>query len=652
MMWRRMLLQAGVCIIGAALAVFGWFAYRHTNSEAVRRQVQEHLQNQYQNVDVEVGSAWLRPLGGISVRDLRIRRRDDPRHPLLTVPSLTIYHDKQQLTQAGRLVVRKVELHKPTFCLRRNRDGNWNVEGLIKPGKSDGTFPTIVIHQGVIQYEDRSDLVARPVVEVRDVHWTLVNDPSELITFQARGISLLGPIAIRGEWHLKESRLSAHVEVLNATFGPDAAAVLSAHLPGAGSHFGGLSGRGDIRLDLQYAPAAVPALKPSFSFQLHDCTFSHPRLPLTLEQLSLDGAVRDNQITIEKCRARAGSTEFRLSMDGNLPAEGTAIDDVEQCIHRLDLSVNGLTLSPELLQRLPPTLAALDPRFKPSGPINLTYQIERRAKSWQKRFIVKAEGLQATYHGFPYPFHDIRGTLDQSIDSTGVDRLKVDLTARAGDAVATIQGDAGGDPPQAWMDLVIRCNELQVDEAFLQALGKNRPTIEKFHPSGRLDVVATIKQKRGDPDTTERFVVHLRDLSINYDAFPYPLENVKGSLDISCTGETRIELRQVRGQHHGGELRFSGKNVSGPSGSVIHLTVEGNGVPLDHDVVKAMNAIKLESAWKTLCPRGRANFVAQLTHIERATPPNAAPAPGSLRGRAGTAKSNAFRYFRARADLL
>lgn len=630
MMWRRMLLQAGVCVAGAALAVFGWLAYRHTNSEAVRRQVEEHIRSQWQNVDVEVGAAWLRPLGGISVRDLRVRRRDDPQHPFLTVPAATIYHDKQQLTQSGRLVIRKIELQQPKIHLRRGLDGKWNVAGLSKPGRFEGHVPTLVIHDGVIRYEDRTGGIERPVVEIRDLDWTVINDPAAVLAFQGNGTSQFGPINVRGNWTLKECELAATVEFPAIAFNPRLTKMIEAHVPALRGHLAGIEGKADATLELRYEPKQLPALKPDLTVRLRDCRVNHPRLPLTLERVWLTARYRDNQITVEQCKACTGESEFALSLQGRVPADGASVDDAESLLDRFDLTVNNLTLSPQLLQRLPPALASLDRRFQPSGPLSLTYNIDRRGHAWSKRFIVKAEGLKAEYHGFPYPAHDVRGTLDQLIDSTGEDRLKVDLTARLGDCIATIQGESGGEGQKEWMDITIRCNGLPIDEKLLKALRKNRAAVEKFHPTGHIDFVAIVKQKPGEPTSTERFLVHLRDVAVRYDAFPYPLEQVNGSLDILCASQMRIDLRQIRGQHHGGELRIAGYNVSGASGSVIRLTVEGRGVPLDHDVAKGMAAIKLDSTWTSLGPRGRANFTAQLTHIERASPPNAPPVPGDL----------------------
>ncbi len=100
----RGLILAGV----AALAGLGWVASSWVSPERVREQVLAHLHEQFDGVDVHVGSARMRILGGIAVSDIRlVRRGDPPDRPFLSVPSAVVYHDKEQLNR-GRLVIRKV----------------------------------------------------------------------------------------------------------------------------------------------------------------------------------------------------------------------------------------------------------------------------------------------------------------------------------------------------------------------------------------------------------------------------------------------------------------------------------------------------------------------------------------------------------------
>src|SRR6201999_21002 len=94
--------------------------------------------------EAHVGSARMRILGGIAVRDLKlVRRGDPPDRPFLVVPAAVLFHDKVQLNR-GRLVIRKIELENPELNLVRAADGRWNVDDIVRPGPADRPVPTFV----------------------------------------------------------------------------------------------------------------------------------------------------------------------------------------------------------------------------------------------------------------------------------------------------------------------------------------------------------------------------------------------------------------------------------------------------------------------------------------------------------------------------
>src|SRR4051812_26613113 len=90
----RGLILAGV----AALAALAWFANSWISPDRVREKVIVTLSEQFEDVDIQVGSARMRILGGIAVTDLRLTRRGDPTdQPFIIIPNAIVYHDKEQL---------------------------------------------------------------------------------------------------------------------------------------------------------------------------------------------------------------------------------------------------------------------------------------------------------------------------------------------------------------------------------------------------------------------------------------------------------------------------------------------------------------------------------------------------------------------------
>src|SRR5262249_3868673 len=108
-MTRRKWLGGGLGLaLGGGAAGAGAPYQRWTNPQAVRRQVLERLAAQFPGAAVSLESARLRLLGGVSLNELRLARRDDPdKADFLYVPQALVYHDKERLLD-GKLRIRKL----------------------------------------------------------------------------------------------------------------------------------------------------------------------------------------------------------------------------------------------------------------------------------------------------------------------------------------------------------------------------------------------------------------------------------------------------------------------------------------------------------------------------------------------------------------
>src|SRR5438105_2348345 len=143
--WRKWFVR------GVALAILigvgsGVYLYQHyTNPDEVRRQVLARLGEQFPGALVKLDSARLRILGGISVSELRLARREDPEQSeFLQVPSAILYHDKENLLGDGEFRILKLELQRPRIRLLRAADGSWNMSKVLGPSNPDVPVPTVV----------------------------------------------------------------------------------------------------------------------------------------------------------------------------------------------------------------------------------------------------------------------------------------------------------------------------------------------------------------------------------------------------------------------------------------------------------------------------------------------------------------------------
>src|SRR5262245_17504989 len=239
----RGLILAGV----AALAALAWLANSWISPERVREKVITTLTEQFEGVDVHVGSARMRILGGIAVTDLRLTRQGDPPdQPFLIVPNAILYHDKEQLNH-GRLVVRKVEMDGPTLLIERSADGKWNVAEVLKPGPADKPIPTFVVKSGTVTVIDRTP-GALPPATFTDVQGTLLNDPLPMLTLQGSGTAKgFGPVDLRGRLNRVNKHLSVSVELSAFPLGEAAVPTAQHFAPELAPHLARLTATASVK---------------------------------------------------------------------------------------------------------------------------------------------------------------------------------------------------------------------------------------------------------------------------------------------------------------------------------------------------------------------------------------------------------------------
>src|SRR5262249_24021507 len=160
------------------------------------------LAAQFPGAAVSLESARLRLLGGVSLNELRLARRDDPdKADFLYVPQALVYHDKERLLD-GKLRIRKLELNRPRLRVVRSAQGRWTRERLVGPWGPGEPLPTVVIKQGTLILEDRAAGPDSPSLEFKDINLTLVEDAPPAVAFAGSGTSdVAGPVQITGTWH-------------------------------------------------------------------------------------------------------------------------------------------------------------------------------------------------------------------------------------------------------------------------------------------------------------------------------------------------------------------------------------------------------------------------------------------------------------------
>lgn len=661
--WRTLLVRTPVVValVGIALGavLYQWW----TNPRAVRQLLLDKLGDKFPAASVRVESAQLRLLGGISFAELRLARRDGlDAADFLYVPSGVIFHDKERLLD-GLVGVRKLELDKPRLRLVRERDGTFNLAALAGPGRPDERLPTVVLRQATVEFEDRTAAPGTPLLELRQLDVTVVNDPIDTIRIEGRGTTdVLGPVRVQATANRTAGTLDLTVTLDAIPLGAELAKRVGRVAPAAADHLRGVRGQAAVEAGLHVDPKAATPVGFDVRVKVERGEVTHPALPLTLEKVNLTFTA-SNRVTPESLwprsplgvylpavhlDARAGATKVHLDAVGVAVPDKLGPIDGHDLYASIEGAVENLDLTEKVMAAMPDSVRDVEPNFQPRGPATITHVFRRLTDTaWTSHWHAAFHGARIRYHDWPYPVGDVRGTVDRVNTQAGRPVLKAELIGRVAGATMRLTGAMTGPTPSA-VDFTIAGEGLTVEEALLAALPeKSRALARQFHPAGKFGLEVNVLRPAGAPHYRNRYRIRCRDMAFRYDLFPYALERVTGELDVTTeAGVARWEARQLRGFHQGAEVQVEARSV--PAGGrldqwptaklrtpahpsvglapvrtvgAVQVRLHGTNVPVDADLEAAIapEAVParrpLQKAWQTMNPSGRLNFAAEVVDL-------------------------------------
>lgn len=615
MVWRKWLVRCLVfTIAGTVTAAAAMYQYC-TNPRAVREQVISRIQDHLPGARTRIESASLRLLGGISLQDLSFHRRDDPKETtFLNVPRGTIFHDKEQLLD-GKLAIRKIEFYKPWLRVVRGADGRWNLKGILGPVDLTKTIPTIILKQATVYVEDLQCAPRAPAVEIKDMTLTIVNDPITTLVINGSGsCNSLGQVEIRGSLRRDTDELRLSLKLQGVPVTGDLVERLAAYQPEAASHLRQLRGKLELSADLHFDPQAKPAWTYALNGKLVKGTFSHARVPLTLEQVEGHISVVDGRLTLENLSARNG--DMRLEASGALRPVNNDYD--------LDgrVTVGLLKVDRELLSGLGEIPANLGKDFNLRGPLSFYVELRRRSGQWYSHCLFKPENMVGSCAKFPYELDQIRGDVELELDSArGLNQTRIDLVGHSLGKEVKIGGTVSGKSPMG-IDVQVDARDLPIDTKLRAALKRDHQKIvDSFSPTGQVNVHVDVVRPQGQPDIRNTIKASFHNACMSYEQFPYPVEQISGILEIH---PDHWEFHDFVGSHKG--ATFSARGGSWPAGpgepNELRMVFGGNGVLLDEELRGGLKQPSLQKTWTGLNPKGRITFEARVNQRQGAKEPD------------------------------
>ncbi|MGB2985706.1 MAG: AsmA-like C-terminal region-containing protein [Phycisphaerae bacterium] len=644
----RRVLALVLLVIGV---IAGALIYRHyTNPERIRAIAEAYLQR-YTHGLVTVGSASFSWFGGVRLFDVTVEEvaraaaRDGPRQvttdptsPVFSCREVRVTHDLASAL-IGDLKIQSIVALEPTCSILRDlADGRTNLTGLLRSpvgmGRPDPTeLPTIELSNSRVRAMSREGDDTRVVEDLR-------------LTVRARP-SQRDPQVYDVVWQEGDGRVATgHSQVdlqtgrvRNVRGGLPWMSIeavmlaLNARYDGAGAWCDLLGLEGTVRAVEYNLSRDAGAEEPrSATIELSDASISIPiseqeqSLPpddryLRFEQVNGHAQLTAEEITAEFSGLFHGSEcKVSATIRGGVKKLITLDDvdfDARLTLERLALPRPDSDSTPAEVRFINhwPQLVHFYRDYNPHGVIDLNIEATRRAGRAEpivvRRARLTARGGDASCRYFPYRVQNLVGTIEYSPDGVFIR----DLRGQRGGGAVTVNGRLAQPTRWATKELAITGTGIPIDDELCRALpARYRKIREQFAPKGTLDVELALTQPAGDDGQAARWEsqasIALRGVSANYIGFPYPVDQLTGTLIVD---KDSLQVVDVAGRS--GEARISvGGTVTFDQGEIsnLDLAVRGEDVAFNDPFLTALPA-ETRGHVNVFHPSGRFDIQTSLT---------------------------------------
>lgn len=555
--------------------------------------------------------------------------------PIVQLPETVVHINRDALIERQQLEVQKVVIKSPRLEIVRGHDGRWNWESLVPPPNQDkGSLPEIQIEDGtVVVRVEQAPGIPPGVLTLEHMDIELL--PSGKRQFRITATSRCehtGGIKLQGRWHIDDQTGQIHGELTRITAGQELVGVVASFAPDVRTKLAEWEAKFLAMLSTPpnaqgSSPFAMPAparttgapdsimgLKATFNvaFQILrsepnttpvfgvttkivDGEITNPVLPFPLQELRGKlYADNDRFEILEPLTACNGAT--RLTIGGKLEGSEAGYPG------RLEITVNNVACDPRLRSRLSAGFGRIYDQHHPIGEINMhTFLVHDRGRWQPEGLLVTAKDCSVKHDAFPYPIEHANGSITQQ----GRD-LIIDVRGMAGGRPITLEGTVANPGPNATISLNIRTSDLPIDQTFLNACNPQiRAAIQKMRLTGVIDGTVRLTKAPQQPFVPIIDAV-LRNGTMSYDAFPYPVDGITGRLNAIGTS---FQFKELLGRHGDTRIAASGDyRKLNPTVGELNLRVVTQGAPLDKALYDAMPA-SLKRVWKEFRPTGLVDVV-------------------------------------------
>ncbi|MBL9123565.1 MAG: hypothetical protein JNG90_08015, partial [Planctomycetaceae bacterium] len=586
----------------AVLAAFPYF-YNRVDEE-VRLRIQRKFANHYPDLQVTVRSAKIVEGEGIEVRGLSIVEpgAEGPRAELAHFDELFL-HCNADLPELLRRepVIRRITLRRPMFQVTRRPDGTWSTARLLPLPKFSDEPPVINVENCTVEIFDPLKNPSSTLT-CRDANVTITapegagaqpggndvlvegffaGDHLQRVEFKGR----LAQSGQRWEWSGSVAGLQLSPELRNS---------LPSGLSEQLDLLGALRSQAEIEFHLTRDPDREKPLDFDVRARLERGRIDHPRLPYPLTDVWATVQCTPQRVVVQDFKARNGQSSLELRGYRNGYAAGSPF--------YLEANCQRLLINRQLFEAAPEAWRDQWYKFFLTGVIDANLKLHYDGQTYQPELVCHCVETSFTYHKFPYPLVGGRGVITLKDD-----QLNLDIRALSGAEEVSVRGRIANLRTAPGGLIEVTGDSLPLDQKLFDALpGKTQEFVRALHPQGTFNLGARFHWQPApagsgaEPVVNKQLVLNLNHCAIRYDGFPYPVYNIRGTIDVA---DDRWEFRDLRGTNDTGQIHCQGY-FSTAGGGEVGLRFTGSNIALEEEL---RNALKphLQQAWNDAQPRGR-----------------------------------------------
>lgn len=587
-------------------------------------------------------------------------RGDGPSGPFVYLEHV-ILNCPTELTEllCPNVPISKITIHRPTFRVSRRADGSWNMAKLLPLPRCGNRQPEIVIEGGVVEISDerknppsmytlrdvnlRLGTPQRPPAEgpvgdgsvehfssslakrqptasssKRVLSGSLTGDHLRRVEFTGEFIAAAGPSTVGPSTADRSTvnRSTSSWDIGGVVEGLELSPELCVSLPSLATGrlrkvLGTFRGRGRFGFRLQSGDSPNAPLLFQLCGDVDEGRLDDRRLPYPLMNMSATICCNNDGFSVKNLFAQSGQTTLRLS--------GKMAGFDEKSSWELEAEIDNLKLEQSLAACLPAKLQGLWAKYNPSGELGrMKVKLQSDASGFRPdlaEISAQCGDVAFCYAKFPYALEHAQGDIDLkggvltatlTAFSAG---QPVEIKAEVFNPISTLHNKNKNQnksplPPAGWTEIRAAC--IPLDNKLFTAIEKfnirARTTLGLLDPRGSVGFYGKIWRDEPGATPQRHFIIGLNGCSIKFEKFPYPIRDIRGTIERHTDGSWSLH-DDIEGYNDAGKITCKGSLSNTPSGRLLSLTLTGTDIPLEKELRDAMPP-NMQRVWDDTKPRG------------------------------------------------